>query len=94
MDCFFCQNDSISCAGPGDIHTEAWPPRRLCDLAVALVPRGNIGVAFTYNEPLIGFEYIVDTARMLRAAGLYTVAVTNGCFCPETMEMCLPWWMP
>ncbi|NLD33816.1 MAG: AmmeMemoRadiSam system radical SAM enzyme [Clostridiales bacterium] len=85
MDCFFCQNDSIACAGPGDIDTEHWPPQRLCDLAASLRPRGNIGVAFTYNEPLIGFEYILDTARLLRSRGLYTVAVTNGCFCPEAM---------
>lgn len=85
MDCFFCQNDSISCAGADEVQTETWSPQRLCDLAVALVPRGNIGVAFTYNEPLIGFEYVADTARLLKAQGLYTVAVTNGCFCPEAM---------
>jgi pyruvate formate lyase activating enzyme len=38
---------------------------------------GNIGVAFTYNEPLISPEFIMDTAPLLRAAGLATVLVTN-----------------
>jgi pyruvate formate lyase activating enzyme len=40
-------------------------------------PPGNIGVAFTYNEPLISPELIMDTAPLLRAAGLSVVLVTN-----------------
>ncbi len=39
---------------------------------------GNVGVAFTYNEPLIGYEFVRDTARLVKAAGLMNVMVTNG----------------
>lgn len=39
---------------------------------------GNIGVAFTYNEPLVGYEFVYDTARLLKEVGLATVLVTNG----------------
>lgn len=39
---------------------------------------GNIGVAFTYNEPLVGYEFVYDTARLLKEAGLAVVLVTNG----------------
>ena len=46
--------------------------------AEALKSSGNIGIAFTYNEPLVGYEYIRDTATIARDAGLLTVVVTNG----------------
>jgi pyruvate formate lyase activating enzyme len=53
-------------------------PAALTAKAVALKPQGNIGVAFTYNEPLISYEYIVDTGKLVHAAGLKNVVVTNG----------------
>ena len=37
-------------------------PQALCERALQMVPYGNIGVAFTYNEPMIGYEYVRDTA--------------------------------
>ena len=39
---------------------------------------GNIGVAFTYNEPFVGYEYVRDTARLVHERGMYNVMVTNG----------------
>ena len=54
-------------------------PKTLASLADELRSRGNIGVAFTYNEPLICWEYVLDTAKILREKGLKTVLVTNGC---------------
>ena len=47
-------------------------------MAVRLKPRGNIGLAFTYNEPLVGWEYVRDAARLTHEAGLLNVLVTNG----------------
>jgi pyruvate formate lyase activating enzyme len=52
---------------------------------------GNIGVAFTYNEPLIGIEYILDAAPLLKKAGLKVVVVSNGLINEEPMEALLPW---
>ena len=85
MNCAFCQNDTISQARP---PTETIPPNRLVELA-AETP-GNIGVAFTYNEPLVGIEYILDTAPLLRRRGLKVVLVTNGMILSEPLETLLP----
>lgn len=90
MDCFFCQNDSISCAGEGEVPCEDLAPEALVQLAVRTQPQGSIGVAFTYNEPLIGWEYVRDCARLLKAEGLKTVVVTNGCFRTGPLEGLFP----
>ena len=69
--CPFCQNADIAAADAA-IPTENVPPARLAALAQELsaAPHGNLGVAFTYNEPLISYEYIMDCAPLLHAAGL------------------------
>lgn len=91
MDCPFCQNDSISCADEELADWRYLSPDELAELAQDLRPRGNIGVAFTYNEPMIGFEYVRDTARLVREAGMKNVIVTNGAFCVETLDEVLPY---
>ena len=92
LQCPFCQNAAISMAGP-DCRTEFISPAALCRLAeeMAAKPPGNIGVAFTYNEPCISYEYVLDTAKLLKAAGLKTVLVTNGMICREPLESLLPY---
>ena len=87
--CPFCQNDAISQAGASFPTTEM-PPEDLAHLAEEFVPRGNVGVAFTYNEPLIGYEYVRDTARLLKEAGLSAAVVTNGCMAPRLFRELLP----
>jgi pyruvate formate lyase activating enzyme len=75
MRCGHCQNWRISRAGPadGDLHDLA--PELVPDMAVKY---GCLGVAFTYNEPVIWIEYVRDVATLCRERGLYTVMVTNG----------------
>ena len=89
--CAFCQNAGIA-AADAHIETENVTPAQLAALAEELrhQPRGNIGVAFTYNEPLVGYEYIMDTAPLLHAAGLKVVLVTNGMICTEPLARLLP----
>ena len=87
--CPFCQNDAISQAGASFPTTEM-APEDLAHLAEEFVPRGNVGVAFTYNEPLIGYEYVRDTARLLKEAGLSAAVVTNGCMAPRLLRELLP----
>lgn len=79
--CPFCQNNSISwseealsLAG----RVPYMPPEELAAAASSARKRGNIGVAFTYNEPLVGWEYVRDTARLVHEAGMVNVMVTNG----------------
>lgn len=76
--CPFCQNHEISQAGARETSSVTLPPARLLALAQESRARGSIGVAFTYNEPLVGYEYVLDAARLLHAAGLAVVLVTNG----------------
>ena len=82
LHCPFCQNHEIAqAAGDGGFAAaaEALPPEELTGLAERYRPRGNIGVAFTYNEPLVGYEYVRDTAKLVKARGMRNVLVTNGC---------------
>ena len=76
--CPFCQNHEISMAGEDELNTEELPPDDLAALAERLRLRGNIGVAYTYNEPLIGYEYVRDCAEAVRARGMVNVLVSNG----------------
>lgn len=79
--CPFCQNYQISWSDEARRlakTAEYIPPEELTAIAAQTQSRGNIGVAFTYNEPLIGWEYIRDTAKLVREAGMKNVIVTNG----------------
>ena len=76
--CPFCQNHEISMAGDGAIQTAEVSPEHLAAKAAELVSQGNIGVAYTYNEPLVGYEYVRDCAALVRERGLANVLVTNG----------------
>ncbi|WP_302962979.1 AmmeMemoRadiSam system radical SAM enzyme [uncultured Adlercreutzia sp.] len=76
--CPFCQNASIACAGEDDVPWRTMAPAELVELAASLMPEGNVGVAFTYNESLVGFEFVRDTARLARERDLANVLVSNG----------------
>ncbi len=79
--CPFCQNYQISWSEEAFRFAETAeciPPEELANIAESCRGRGNIGVAFTYNEPLVGYEYIRDTARIIHERGMYNVIVTNG----------------
>jgi len=65
-------------------------PREITRLAVQTVPDGNIGVAYTYNEPLIAYEFLYDCAEQVREAGLRNVIVTNGFINKEPLQALLP----
>ena len=61
------------------------------DLAVRLKDeQGNIGLAYTYNEPLVGWEFVRDCAKEIRARGMFNVLVSNGCACEEVVSELAP----
>ena len=72
LSCENCQNWHISKEKAPTRHIS---PEELVELAGR---DGSIGVAFTYTEPLLWFEYLKDVSPLLRAKGLKTVLVTNG----------------
>jgi pyruvate formate lyase activating enzyme len=75
MRCDFCQNFNISQKIPESITPEMTPARIAKE---ALSADKNIGVAFTYNEPVIWYEFMRDTALAVKYDGLFTVMVSNG----------------
>ncbi len=74
----------MSCAG-------TVTPEELAGMAEKCVRKGNIGVAFTYNEPLVGYEFVRDTAKLVHEKGLKNVLVTNGTAETGILEEILPY---
>lgn len=81
LHCPFCQNHEIAqregMEFPAD--TRELSPAVLAEMADNCRDMGNIGVAFTYNEPLVCWEYVRDTAKLVHEKGMLNVMVTNGC---------------
>jgi pyruvate formate lyase activating enzyme len=85
LNCDFCQNYQVS---QEDAVTEYISPEQL---ASAADRHGSIGVAYTYTEPLMWYEYVVDSAKLVRERGLKTVLVTNGLLEKEPFDEILPY---
>ena len=77
LHCPFCQNAGIAAVGP-EAYTQDCSPGQLVQEALHLREQGNIGVAYTYNEPLVGYEYVRDCAELVHQTGMLNVLVTNG----------------
>lgn len=90
LSCPFCQNHQIAAGGQEAVETIFISPEELAEKAEELVPLGNIGVAYTYNEPLVGYEYLMDCARLIRRRGMKNAVVTNGTIEAEPLEALLP----
>ncbi|TNF37715.1 MAG: AmmeMemoRadiSam system radical SAM enzyme [Bacteroidetes bacterium] len=83
LSCDFCQNFHIS-------QNVTLGQSRHIEPAVlvrqAALTRGNAGIAYTYNEPVIWYEFVTETARLAAAEGLTNVMVTNGYVNPGPLE--------
>ena len=86
--CGFCQNHSIS---QGRARSEYIPPEKLVEMCKGL--EDNIGMAFTYNEPSIWYEYIYNASKLLKEAlkDINIVLVTNGYIKEEPLKRLLPY---
>ena len=92
--CPFCQNYDISWSEQAmrlSEECEEILPEELTSAALSLKDKGNIGVAFTYNEPLIGYEFVRDTARLIHENGMKNVLVSNGTAELSVLEEILPY---
>lgn len=85
LKCSFCQNYTIAHGIPRTVDIL---PGVLVDRAKK--EEGNMGIAYTYNEPFIWYEYVLETARAARQAGLKNVLVTNGYISEEPLKELLP----
>lgn len=75
MRCDFCQNDQISQHG---VQHDNYVIEPIDIVTRAVKYPGNIGLAYTYNEPVIWYEYVMDCAVLIKEQGLFNVMVTNG----------------
>lgn len=84
MNCSFCQNHHIARlrldSAESNSVWESYTPKALVELAIETKKQGNRGLAFTYNEPLINYEFIIDCAKKMKEmdSELKVVLVTNG----------------
>ena len=95
--CGHCQNWQIAHADARQLTDPSGGrlARELRDLPVRNLPvlaehNDCIGVAWTYNEPTIWFEYVLEGARTAHEHDLYTVMVTNGFITPEALDVLGP----
>jgi pyruvate formate lyase activating enzyme len=75
MGCFFCQNWDISKSHQDQVHSQVVPPQ---DVPLLALQHGCDSIAFTYNEPTIWGEYVIDICKSAKQYGLKTVMVSNG----------------
>ncbi|NLI96600.1 MAG: AmmeMemoRadiSam system radical SAM enzyme [Synergistaceae bacterium] len=84
--CPFCQNWELARWNPEVGLTGVTPQ----DLLKSARESGSRGVAFTYNEPLVWYEFLIEASRLLRKEGFDVVLVTNGTINPEPLGELLP----
>ena len=92
--CPFCQNSSISWSQKAFEYKDKadfYSPEEIVKAAQDFRTNGNIGIAFTYNEPLIGYEFVRDTAKLSKQAGMQNVLVTNGTATLKVLERISPY---
>lgn len=92
--CPFCQNHEISWSKEAMRYAdraELIMPEQIVQTAAYYRRKGNIGLAFTYNEPLVGYEFVRDTAKLVREAGMVNVLVSNGTASTAVLEEILPY---
>ena len=89
LKCRFCQNADIAHPGDSNVGLTGRPisPEDIVDQAL---DRGCESISFTYTEPSVFIELALDTARLAKERGLYTVFVTNGFMSPDLIEMVAP----
>jgi pyruvate formate lyase activating enzyme len=85
--CGFCQNWSIA---QKEAPCRQMQPGELVGMAVQAAGKGNIGLAYTYNEPLVSYEFVLDCSRLIRQQQMKNVLVTNGYINPEPLAELLP----
>lgn len=86
--CSFCQNWEIAQEDP---KTMKLSPEQAVELARQEKKNRNIGLAYTYSEPSVWYEYVLDTAKAVKQAGMKNVLITNGFINREPLEEILPY---
>jgi pyruvate formate lyase activating enzyme len=88
MRCRFCQNWQISQVAPDEVAAQTLSPEQVVAWAVA---RGSRFIVYTYTEPTVFYEYMLDIARLARARGLRNGMHSCGYIRPEPLRDLLPY---
>ena len=90
--CGFCQNHGISMKKPSDpsLGYREFTPGEIAALSKKYAGQGNLGVAYTYNEPVVGYEFVEECAHLVKNQGQKNVLVTNGYVNREPWERIFP----
>ena len=86
--CKNCQNFPISQLDAGQVGVREISPEQLLALALE---SGSRMVAFTYSEPLVTFEYVLESAKILQSRDIKIVIVSAGYVMPEILEQLIPY---
>jgi len=88
LKCRFCQNWEISQVPPEETRNSDLPPEEVVELALR---KGCRSIAYTYSEPVVFFEYMLDTAKIARRRGLRNIWVTGAYINPDPLRELAPW---
>ncbi len=86
--CKFCLNWTISQARQDRVIGDYFTPEEVVNLALRY---GADGMSYTYNEPTVFYEFMLDTAKLARKHGLFNTIVTNGYMTPEAIQKLAPY---
>ncbi|MCL0088632.1 AmmeMemoRadiSam system radical SAM enzyme [Dehalococcoidia bacterium] len=86
--CKQCHNWTLSQASPTARRVFDLPPERLVELALE---HGVTAISFTYNDPIVLFEYVFDTAVLAKEAGVGLIWHTNAAIAEEPLRKLLPY---
>lgn len=88
LDCQYCQNWDIAHRQPEDVQSHQMTPQKVVDEALK---SGAEVIAFTYNEPVVWYEFMLDIAKLAKEKGLKTMIVTSGYIDQEPLKSLLPY---
>lgn len=88
LSCQYCQNWAIAQRSPEELEATPMTPEQVVEAAVQ---SNSQVIAFTYNEPTVWYEYMVDIAKLAQQKGLKTVMVSSGYINPEPLKQLLPY---
>lgn len=88
LSCKYCQNWQISQANPEETPHYELPPDLVVERALSSECRS---IAYTYTDPIIFYEYMLDTAKLARARGVKNILVTCGYISPEPLREMTPY---
>ncbi len=92
--CPFCQNHEISWSEEAYAfgkRADKYTPEDIAQIAFSHKKDGNIGVAYTYNEPLVCYEFVRDCAKLVHKKGMVNVLVSNGMASLEVLDEIIPY---